>query len=140
MNKLNKSLEEDNKKLVEQSINNQNISSDVNYDNYNPYQNNNQRKVYTPKKREIIKDSGIPNRKIKSKYEKAENRILYYMLHNKDITYKYEKTFPYLPTKKNRFLASEVMYFVKKYDTINISDFLNYLSDKKELVDLQKKK
>ena len=58
------------------------------------------------------------------------------MLHNKDITYKYEKTFPYLPTKKNRFLASEVMYFVKKYDTINISDFLNYLSDKKELVDL----
>ena len=28
------------------------------------------------------------------------------------------------------------MYFVKKYDTINTSDFLNYLSDKQELVDL----
>lgn len=76
------------------------------------------------------------NTNILDKYTKAERKILFYMLHDKELTYKYEKVFPYLPTKIYRFLASEIMYFVKKYDTISISDFLNYLSSKQELVDL----
>ncbi len=79
----------------------------------------------------VINDTNIVD-----KYTKAERKILFYMLHDKELTYKYEKVFPYLPTKIYRFLASEIMYFVKKYDTISISDFLNYLSSKQELVDL----
>ena len=121
MNKLWKSINDDEKKAIEE----------VQEDNFNVDTN---KKVYTPKKRKVINNE-VDN-KVISKYTKAENMILYYMLHNKDITYKYEKVFPYLPTKKNRFLAQEVMYFVKKYDTINISDFCKYLSDKPELMDL----
>lgn len=89
--------------------------------------------IFTPKKTKKIKPI-TPH--IVNKYTKAERKILYYMLHDKELTYRYERVFPYLPTKIYRFLASEIMYFVKKYDTISISDFLNYLSDKKELVDL----
>ena len=89
--------------------------------------------VFTPKKTKKLKPIAP---RIMNKYTKAERKILYYMLHDKELTYRYEKVFPYLPTKIYRFLASEIMYFVKKYDTISISDFLNYLSDKQELVDL----
>ena len=66
-----------------------------------------------------------------NKYEKAEREILYFMLNDKEMSLKLENTLPYLPTKICRFLAHEIMYFVKKYDTIAISDFLNYLDSKK---------
>lgn len=71
-----------------------------------------------------------------NKYEKAEKEILYFMLTNKELSLKLENSLPYLPTKICRFLAHEIMYFVKKYDTIAISDFLNYLDSKTELVNL----
>jgi len=89
--------------------------------------------VFTPNKQKKVKQ--ITPRLV-NKYTKAERKILFYMLHDKELTYRYERVFPYLPTKIYRFLASEIMYFVKKYDTISISDFLNYLSGKQELVDL----
>lgn len=83
-----------------------------------------------------IKKHRVSTPSTTDKYTKAERKVLYYMLHDKELTYRYEKVFPYLPTKIYRFLASEIMYFVKKYDTISISDFLNYMKDKQELVDL----
>lgn len=99
-----------------------------------PYQEPiNEIPTFIPKKTKKIKPI-TPH--IMNKYVKAERKILYYMLHDKEITYRYEKVFPYLPTKIYRFLSSEIMYFVKKYDTISISDFLNYLSGKQELIDL----
>ena len=71
-----------------------------------------------------------------NKYDKAEKTILYFLLTDKEMSYKLENSLPYLPTKICRFLAHEIMYFVKKYDTIAISDFLNYLDSKTELVNL----
>ena len=88
---------------------------------------------YTPKKNPKVYH---PKISILDKYQKAERLILYFMLTNKEITYKYEKNLPYLPTQICRFLAHEIMYFVKKYDTISSSDFLNYLDSKTELVNL----
>ncbi len=122
MDKLWKELNNDNKELEQQYS-----------DSLKHLEIIEERPKYIPKKHKQYKkiDTNIVD-----KYTKAERKILYYMLKDKELTYKYEKVFPYLPTKIYRFLASEIMYFVKKYDTINTSDFLNYLSNKQELVDL----
>lgn len=120
MGKLWKEIENDNR-VVEQNIDD--IPLDI------------PPKEFQYKPREVKKHR-VSTPSTMNKYTKAERHVLFYMLHDKELTYKYEKVFPYLPTKIYRFLASEIMYFVKKYDTISISDFLNYLSNKQELIDL----
>lgn len=123
MDKLWKELNNDEKTFEEQYIN-----IEPNFEEHII-----EKPKYVPKKH---KQFNKIDTNIVDKYTKAERKILYYMLKDKEITYKYEKVFPYLPTKIYRFLSSEIMYFVKKYDTINTSDFLNYIKDKQELVDL----
>jgi len=41
-------------------------------------------------------------------------------------------------TEKQRFLASEIIYYNKIYGTIQIADFYTYLQDKPELLDILK--
>ncbi len=73
---------------------------------------------------------------VTNKYIKAEKKLLFYMLHDKEISVKYREHFPFLPTKEYRILSQEIMQFVKKYDIMNISDFLNYIKKYEELVNL----
>ena len=69
-----------------------------------------------------------------NKYEKAERRLLFYMLRYKEVINIYEKNKCYLPTKEFRYLASEIIYYFNKHKELCIADFLSYLSDKEELI------
>lgn len=71
-----------------------------------------------------------------SKYEKASKYIIYKMIHdNNSILYYYNNLF-YLPFDNYKKLANEIVMFYKKYDSFNINDFIVYLNDKKELINL----
>ncbi len=126
MAKLYSEINKDIEILKQNAYNSEEIAENNQYNEQFTYE-------YHPRKREntFKKKTNVTN-----KYKKAEREILYYMLTQKEMTYKYEKTLPNFPTKICRFLVHEIMYFVKKYDTISISDFLNYLDSKTELVNL----
>lgn len=71
-----------------------------------------------------------------NKYEKAEQRLLYYMLKSKEIINLYELNVSYMPTSLCRILANEIIYYYKKEGNINTADFITYLGDNKELIEL----
>ena len=80
------------------------------------------------KRKEIKKEE---NSKI-SKYQKAVSKILYMMmLDNKYITI-YKNKLGYFKEKKEREVASEIIYYNSKND-INIADFLTYILNNEEL-------
>lgn len=67
-----------------------------------------------------------------SKYQKAVSKILYMMmLDNKYITI-YKNRLGYFKEKKEREVASEIIYYNSKND-INIADFLTYILNNEEL-------
>ena len=67
-----------------------------------------------------------------SKYQKAVSKILYMMmLDNKYITI-YKNKLGYFKEKKEREVASEIIYYNSKND-INIADFLTYILNNEEL-------
>jgi len=70
-----------------------------------------------------------------NKYDKAERRIIYYMLRHPEVIRIYENNKCYFPTNEFRFLANEIVYYYDKNGNISIADFLSYISDKKELYD-----
>ena len=70
-----------------------------------------------------------------NKYEKASKYILYRMINNNMILY-YFNNLSYLPNDIERKLASEIVLFYKKFNSFNLSDFIIYLEDKKELINL----
>ncbi|MDD4036394.1 MAG: DNA primase [Bacilli bacterium] len=72
----------------------------------------------------------------RNKYEKAEQRLLYYMLKSKEIINLYELNVSYLPTAICRVLANEIIYYYKKHGNISTADFITYLGDNKELIEL----
>lgn len=80
----------------------------------------------TPKKSTIKYD----------KYKKAEMRLIYYMLRHKEVINIYERNKCFFPTDEYRALVSELVYYYKKHGIIYVADFLSYISDKKELLDV----
>lgn len=70
----------------------------------------------------------------KTKYEKAMEQILYFMLNNDWVISQFEKERFIFPSEASRLLASEVVYFYTKYGYINIPDFYTYVQDKDEVV------
>ena len=52
-----------------------------------------------------------------------------------DLQY-YFNNLSYLPNDIERKLASEIVLFYKKFNSFNLSDFIIYLEDKKELINL----
>lgn len=87
----------------------------------------------TPKqeKKQVV----VTYKKIKkTKYEKAMEQILYFMLNNDWVISQFEKERFIFPNEASRLLASEVVYFYTKYGYINIPDFYTYVQDKDEVV------
>ncbi len=72
---------------------------------------------------------------ILNKYEKAEMRLIYYMLRNSEVIKIFENNKCFLPTNNFRYLANEIIYYFNLHGNICIADFITYLSDKKELLD-----
>ena len=68
------------------------------------------------------------------KYDKASKMILYYMIRHNNIILYYYNNLSYLPNNIDRKLASSIVLFYKKYNSFNISDFITYLEDDKELI------
>lgn len=89
------------------------------------------------KKEPIILDKKPKKeKKHNDKYDIAALSLLYYMLVNEEARNLFEIGKIYFPTEKQRFLASEILYYCKLYGIITVADFYTYLEDKKELVEL----
>ena len=71
-----------------------------------------------------------------NKYEKASKYILYRMINDNNMILYYFNNLSYLPNDTERKLASEIVLFYKKFNSFNLSDFIIYLEEKKELINL----
>ena len=87
----------------------------------------------TPQK-EIVKKEEKKEIKPKiSKYHKAVSKILYMMmLDNKYITI-YKNKLGYFKEKIERVVASEIVYYNREHGSINIADFITYITSNEEL-------
>lgn len=61
-----------------------------------------------------------------NKYDQAEERLLYYMLNNKEVVRIYNKEKPYILNSEYRELARELSLYLKEYNQINIAELLTY--------------
>lgn len=68
-----------------------------------------------------------------NKYDKAALALLYYMFTSDKVRHLFEIGKIYFPTEKQRFLASEILYYYNIHGTLVIADFYTYLQDKPEL-------
>lgn len=68
------------------------------------------------------------------KYQKAEMRLIFYMLRSKEVINMYINNKCYMPTKECRYLASELISYSNSNEEFCIADFITYLSDKEELL------
>ncbi len=81
------------------------------------------------KEKPIIIKKEIKTNGRETKYEKAQKYLLYYMLKGIDVIKMYDRKVNYIPIEKYRFLAREISYFHKEYNTINIADFLSFINE-----------
>ena len=70
---------------------------------------------------------------IKTKYDKAVEQILYFMLNNDWVISQVENEHLIFPSEKARVLASEIIYYYKKYGMIEVADFYTYIQDKEDI-------
>lgn len=85
-----------------------------------------------------VKDTKVDipvNKKIqKTKYDKAVEQVLYFMLNNDWVVSQVEIEKVIFPSEVSRVLASEIIYYYKKYGNINIADFYTYIQDKEDIL------
>ncbi len=90
-----------------------------------------------PNNNKRIQINNIKPKNIKTtKYEKASRYILHHMINDNNAILYYYNNLSYLPFDNERKLANEIVKFYKKYDSFNLNDFIIYLNDNKELVNL----
>lgn len=69
------------------------------------------------------------NIKKKTKYQKAEQNLIFYMLKSTEVIRLYDKKITYMPDEAYRILACEISYFYSKYGYINTADLISSLND-----------
>lgn len=87
--------------------------------------------------KDVSKDAEIPVKKVekkKTKYDKAVEQVLYFMLNNDWVVSQVEKEKIIFPSEISRVLASEIIYYYKTYGTINVADFYTYVQDKEDIL------
>lgn len=77
-------------------------------------------------------------KKRKSKYEKAMESIVYYMLNSIEAITIVDNSNIFIPSKNISLLVNEIIYYYNKYGDINEADFYTYLEDNKELQNIYK--
>ncbi len=80
----------------------------------------------------IVKES-------KTSYDRICEKILYYMMHQKNFVKLYQTKLGIFPTKKYRSIANEILYYVETHKTINLADFITYAENtnlKEEIMDI----
>lgn len=87
--------------------------------------------------RDVSKDVEVSVKKVwkkKTKYDKAEEQVLYFMLNNDWVISQVEKERLIFSTEVSRVLASEIIYYYKKYGNINVADFYTYVQNKEDIL------
>ena len=83
----------------------------------------------------IIPNQNTETKKNKlNKYDIAAKSLLYYMLIDDKTRNLFETGKINFPAEKERFLASEIIYYKNMHGTLVIADFYTYLQDKEELL------
>lgn len=87
--------------------------------------------------RETVKEKTVPviNKVVKkTKYDKAVEQILYFMLNNDWVISQVEAERVVFPNEESRILSSEIIYYYKLYGNINVADFYTYVQDKEDIL------
>ena len=71
----------------------------------------------------------------KNKYRKAIEQVIYFMLTNEWTISEVSREKILITDEDLRILVNEIIYYYEKRGTINIADFITYLSDKEKLLD-----
>ena len=84
-----------------------------------------------PKKEQV----SIPKRIVekKDKYRKAFEQLFYFMLNNDWVITQVENERLIFPEEVMRSTCSEIIYYYKKYGSINEADFYTYIQDKEKI-------
>ena len=127
INSAAKELEKiDDKVVYELTIKNLSKETGVDIDTINSLLKN------IPKKKpELITK---PLRVKKSKYEMAEEYLIYYMLRSKEAILQYQNDVAYLTNKNLAMIAIKILDFYEKKGYINITDFTLFLEDNDVLI------
>ena len=81
---------------------------------------------------EVFKVEKKDNKKING-LDKIIRKILYFMMNDKKYIKIYQKEIGFFEEKLYRSIANEIVYFSENHDTINIADFISYITNNEEL-------
>ncbi len=93
-------------------------------------------------KNEIILDESKQNNtielvqtknRLKSKYDKACEMIIYYLINDPYYIRMYKVDNIFIDDKNYRNIINEILYFFEKYNNINVALFISYISNKDEI-------
>lgn len=84
----------------------------------------------------VVKRQEVPKL---NKYQIASQNLIFYMLKNSDIIAYIEGKLAYIPDDKMRMLYNEIIYYYHKYGTLEIADFITYISLNNDLIEIVKK-
>lgn len=89
--------------------------------------------INVPKKKKIKEELIKPKM---SKYQKASHKVLYYMLMDTKYISIYKNALGYFKERMERVLASEIEYYAKENNDINVADFTTYMMDREDEYEL----
>ena len=116
--------------LVELTLKKLSTNYNINYDTLKNKYNN-----YLQNKKEVVKYRELVKKKEKlSQVEIAEYHLIYYMLNDYKVIKEVEGKVIYFPDDLIRYLYNEIASFYNKYNIINISSFISYISKNNELL------
>ena len=92
-------------------------------------------------KKQTIKEKKQAQKKATKKldkYAKAERELMYYMIRYEEVLKMFERNRCFFPNQAFRYLSNELIYFYRKYDRLDIADFLTFINEKDELINALK--
>ena len=101
------------------------------------YQNIKLQKVNESKKNKSENIKTITHNKY-NQYDKATRVLIFYMLKDEKIINMVEHQITFIAEPNTRALINEIIYYYHKYKVINIADFISYISNNQEEVNLIK--
>ena len=85
------------------------------------------------KKSEVKPKKEVIRKQSKTGYEKAAEKILYYMMSDGIYIKMYQKLLGYLETPIYRNIANEIIYYYKINNEVDLADFISFISEKSEI-------
>mgnify|MGYP004658206931 CR=1 FL=1 len=124
--------------LIELTLNKLSTEFKIKYDILKEkYQNIKLQKVNESKKNKSENIKTITHNKY-NQYDKATRVLIFYMLKDEKIINMVEHQITFIAEPNTRALINEIIYYYHKYKVINIADFISYISNNQEEVNLIK--